>query len=190
MAGQQHSAPQAEKPEPGAPSQEVAASRVIYRERQWVPWYFWVLGFAVAGITAATVGLNRPTIWFTATLVVLAVIVAWSLIAWSSTTVKVTEEPDGSRWLEVKGAQLPNDVMARSLAVPKSAKRNALGPQLDPAAFVVTHGWIDEHVMLVLDDPEDPTPYWLVCTSHPRRLLERFVPEQAEAATRGIRPQN
>ena len=103
---------------------------------------------------------------------------------------KVTEDPDGSRWLEVKGAQLPNDVMARSLAVPKSAKRNALGPQLDPAAFVVTHGWIDEHVMLVLDDPEDPTPYWLVCTSHPRRLLERFVPEQAEAATRGIRPQN
>ena len=160
MAGQQHSAPQAEKPEPGAPSQEVAASRVIYRERQWVPWYFWVLGFAVAGITAATVGLNRPTIWFTATLVVLAVIVAWSLIAWSSTTVKVTEDPDGSRWLEVKGAQLPNDVMARSLAVPKSAKRNALGPQLDPAAFVVTHGWIDEHVMLSLIHISEPTrPY-------------------------------
>lgn len=162
------------------------APRVVYRERQWVPWYFWVLGFAAAGIAAATVGLNRPNIWFIVPLVVLSAIVVWALVSWSATTVRVTEDPDGSRWLEVKGAQVPSDVVSRSLAVPKSAKRNALGPQLDPAAFVVTHGWIDEHVMLVLDDESDPTPYWLVCTEHPRRLLERFVPDQAEAATRSL----
>jgi hypothetical protein len=26
-------------------------------------------------------------------------------------------------------------------------------------------------VLLVLDDPEDPTPYWLVSTRHPDRVL-------------------
>jgi hypothetical protein len=26
-------------------------------------------------------------------------------------------------------------------------------------------------VLLVLDDPEDPTPYWLVSTKHPDKVL-------------------
>ena len=54
----------------------------------------------------------------------------------------------------------------------KSAQRNALGRQLDPAAFLVTHTWIPTMVLLVLDDPDDPTPYWLVSTRHPEALLD------------------
>ena len=27
-------------------------------------------------------------------------------------------------------------------------------------------------VLLVLDDPDDPTPYWLVSTRHPEALLD------------------
>jgi hypothetical protein len=26
-------------------------------------------------------------------------------------------------------------------------------------------------VLVVLDDPEDPTPYWLISTRHPERVL-------------------
>ena len=63
--------------------------------------------------------------------------------------------------------------------MPATARRNALGPQLDPAAFIVTHGWVPEHVMLVLDDPEDPTPYWLIGSKNPEKLLAAFVPDQA-----------
>ena len=42
----------------------------------------------------------------------------------------------------------------------------------------MTHGWVPEHVMLVLDDPEDPTPYWLIGSKNPEKLLSAFVPEQ------------
>lgn len=92
------------------------------------------------------------------------------------------QDPDGTRWLLTGQANLPDDVVARSLAVPATAKRNAMGRQLDPAAFVVTHGWVPEMVMFVLDDPEDPTPYWLIGTKNPEALLRAFIPDQAEAA--------
>ena len=46
-----------------------------------------------------------------------------------------------------------------------------LGRQLDPAAYVVHRAWIGPMVLLVLDDPDDPTPYWLVSTRHPDRVL-------------------
>ncbi len=152
---------------------------VIYRERQWVPWYFWMNGFFVIAITAATVGLNREPIWAIVTAAILTLLGVWILVSWSGTIIRVEEDPDGTRWLTVKGAQLPADVVSRCLAVPATARRNALGPQLDPAAFLVTHAWIQTHAMFVLDDPEDDTPYWLIATRNPDKLIEAFVPRLA-----------
>lgn len=163
-----------------------AAPRVLYSERQWVPWYFWLNGAAVVAITAATIGLNRAPMWAAITAVVLGALGVWILLSWSSTVLRVEEEADGTRWLSIKSAQLPSDVVSRSLAVPDSARRNALGPQLDPAAFLVTKGWMKQHVMLVLDDPEDDTPYWLIGTKDARAVLEAFVPAQAAEATRTL----
>ncbi|MCQ9335693.1 DUF3093 domain-containing protein [Corynebacterium phoceense] len=158
------------------------APTVLYQERFWVPWYFWLYGAIVVFVATATFSLNRAPMWLYIIGAVLTALGVWVLIAWSGTVLRVEQDPDGTRWLTVKGAQLPSDVVSRSLAIPSTARRNALGPQLDPAAFLVTKGWMKEHVMLVLDDPEDDTPYWLIATKHPREVLEAFVPDQAEQA--------
>ncbi|APT92401.1 membrane protein [Corynebacterium phocae] len=163
------------------------SASVRYSERQWVPWYFWFNGAVVIVIAAATFGLNRG---LTAGLIAAAILAAlgtWILISWSSTVLTVEQDQEGTRWLTVAGAQLPDDVVSRSLAVPKSARRNALGPQLDPAAFLVTHPWIETHAMFILDDPEDPTPYWMVATKDPQKLIAAFVPDQAAQATKGLK---
>ncbi len=133
----------------------------------------------MVAVATATFGLNRAAMWSVITALVLGIPGIWILLSWSSTVVRVEQDPDGSRWLMVKGAQLPAEVVARSLAVPASARRNALGPQLDPAAFLVSHAWIQTHAMFVLNDPEDPTPYWLIATRNPDKLIEAFVPQQA-----------
>lgn len=73
--------------------------------------------------------------------------------------------------LWVGNAHLPVSVVSRMAEVPKSAKSAALGRQLDPAAYVVHRGWVGPMVLLVLDDPDDPTPYWLISTRHPDRVL-------------------
>lgn len=155
---------------------------IIYRERQWVPFYWWVLGAGLVALTTAQFALNRTIGWLIVPAILLSVLVAWVLIWLSSTVIRVEQDADGSRWLIAGQANLPADAVSRSLAVPESAKRNAMGRQLDPAAFVLSHGWVREMVMLVLDDPEDPTPYWLLSSKDPEALLRAFVPAQADAA--------
>ena len=159
-----------------------AEPKVLYSERQWVPWYWWLIAAFIVALISAQFALNRAVLWLYIPAVVLSVLAVWVLVWLSSTSVVVEEDPDGTRWLVTGQANLPHTVVSRSLAVPATAKRNAMGRQLDPAAFVVSHGWVPEMVMLVLDDPEDPTPYWLVASKHPEQLLAAFLPEQQSDA--------
>lgn len=164
-----------------------AASKTIYRERQWVPIYWWVLAGLLVALLSAQFGHNRTIVWLIVPAIVLSLAAAWILVSLSSTVLSVEEDPDGTRWLLAEKAALPDEVVSRSLAVPATAKRNAMGRQLDPAAFVVSHGWVHEMVMLVLDDPEDPTPYWLIGAKNPEALLRAFLPDQADAAIANYR---
>lgn len=157
-------------------------SRIIYREKQWVPWYWWLIAAFLVALLSAQFALNRSSLWLYAPAMILSILAVWLLLRMSSTVIAVEEDSAGTRWLIADQANLPNDVVARSLAVPATAKRNAMGRQLDPAAYVVSHGWVPEMVMLVLDDPEDPTPYWLIGSRHPEALLRAFVPGQADTA--------
>lgn len=150
----------------------------LYEERQWVPWYWWLAGALLVAILTLQFALNRTAAWLYVPAVVLSIIAVWILLTFSNRRIRVEQDPDGTRWLVTGEANLPNTVVSRSLAVPASAKRNAMGRQLDPAAYVVARGWVKEMVMLVLDDPDDPTPYWLVSTKDPEALLRAFVPEQ------------
>lgn len=155
----------------GQPGAQQDAATVLYQEKQWVPWYWWIFGGLFVALTTAQLAHNRSAIWLFAPAIVLSALTVWALMTWSSTTVTVSEDDQGIRWLSTSGAHLPHTVVARSLAVPATAKRNALGQQLDPAAFVVSHGWVPEMAMLVIDDPEDDTPYWLIGSKDPEALL-------------------
>ncbi|MDO5731697.1 DUF3093 domain-containing protein [Corynebacterium sphenisci] len=158
------------------------APAAAYAERLWVPWWYWPVAFAGAAVCTAQVGFNRPFSWTLVGGAILFSLTVWILLAMSRTRVRVEIDGAGERWLHAGEAMLPASVVSRSLAVPKSAQRNALGRQLDPAAFLVTHGWVPDMVLLVLDDPDDPTPYWLVSTRRPERLLDAFLgPDRAGA---------
>ena len=105
---------------------------------------------------------------FAALLPVAAAVLLWL----SKTEVRVVgAAPGGETELWVGAAHLPVSVISRSAEVPRSAKSAALGRQLDPAAYVVHRAWVGPMVLLVLDDPDDPTPYWLVSCRHPDRVL-------------------
>lgn len=160
-----------------------AKAETLYSERQWVPVWWWVVGIAFAALLGGQMGNNRGIWWFAITFVIVSAVIVWFLVHLSSTVVKVERDADGTRWLVIGEANLPASVVTRSLAVPKTATQNALGRQLDPAAYLVHHAWVDELVLFVLDDPEDPTPYWLVSSRDPEALLRAFVPDQADRAT-------
>lgn len=162
--------------ENAAPAATAPQAKVLYTERQWVPWYWWAALAGLALLLAGQLGLNRNVWWFAVPLVLFTALFAWFLFWLSRTTVSVEQDPDGTRWLLVDDANLPNTVVSRSMVVPGSARQNALGRQLDPAAYLVSRPWVSEHVLIVLDDPEDPTPYWLVSSKNPETVLAAFAP--------------
>jgi len=44
-----------------------------------------------------------------------------------------------------------------------------------PLAFVVQRPWIKGAVQVLLDDPADPTPFWVVSSRHPVDLATALL---------------
>lgn len=74
--------------------------------------------------------------------------------------------------LHVDDAHLPLRFIEDVEVVPAAEKRPSLGPDLDPAAFVVHRPWIRTMVRIWLNDPADPTPYWMLSTRRPQQLVQ------------------
>lgn len=150
-----------------------AADSVRYRERLRVPWWWWLPGLGLAGIIAFEVNLGIESIPMWIPFVVLGLVAAAALTWLGRVDVRVVSGagPGGETELWAGGAHLPVSAIARTAEVPRTAKSAALGRQLDPAAYVVHRAWVGPMILVVLDDPDDPTPYWLVSCRHPDRLL-------------------
>jgi len=150
------------------------AQTVRYRERLWVPWWWWLVGPAASAVPATSVNMGVRDLpdWLPYTALAL---VAVGVLLWLSRTEVQVIDTGPEVELAAGQAHLPTSAVASSAVIPASAKSAALGRQLDPAAYVVHRSWVGPMALVVLDDPEDPTPYWLVSTRHPERLLAALL---------------
>ncbi|WP_395306964.1 DUF3093 domain-containing protein [Mycobacterium sp. AMU20-3851] len=150
---------------------------VRYRERLRLPLWFWLPGLGLAALIATEVnmGVEGMPEWlpFAVLLPAAAAVLVWAGRAEIRVVADESADPSARPTVELWAghAHLPVSAIARSAEVPKSAKSAALGRQLDPAAFVLHKAWVGPMVLIVLDDPDDPTPYWLVSCRHPDRVL-------------------
>lgn len=161
------------KPGTPATSADPAASATIrYRERLWVPWYWWPAAFAVAVLLAAEIHMGASGIRSWLPYLLLTPIPVWLLLWMGRRRIEVVD-PGAGAPLELRAgpARLPVSFIARAAAVPSSAKSAALGRQLDPAAYVQHTPWVGPLLLIVLDDPDDPVPYWLISTRRPAQVL-------------------
>lgn len=135
-----------------------------------MPLWWWLPGLGLGALIAleADQGITALPSWLP--YAVLLPVAAVVLVGLGRTELRVVGT-DGDTELWVGNAHLPMSVVTRTAEVPRSAKSAALGRQLDPAAYVVHRGWIGPMVLLVLDDPDDPTPYWLISAKHPDKVL-------------------
>ena len=158
------------------------AHSVLYSERLWVPIWWWAAGAGIAVLLAAEIHMGAPGIRAWLPYVVLLPLIGWALFAFSRLRVEVVA-PSGTADVElhVGKAHLPLAVAAKAAVVPATAKSAALGRQLDPLAFVQHRTWVKQMVIVVLDDADDPTPYWLVSTKRPEALLAVLTEHGVEA---------
>ncbi|OZC89432.1 hypothetical protein CH282_05645 [Rhodococcus sp. 06-418-1B] len=148
---------------------------MVHSEKLWVPLWWWPVAVAVGVLLAAEVHMGAPGLRAWLPYVLVLPFPIWALIWLSRMRVEVERDAAGDGELRVGKAHLPLDAIARAAVVPATAKSAALGRQLDPLAFVQHRTWVKQMVLVVLDDPDDPTPYWLVSTSRPDALVSALT---------------
>ncbi len=143
------------------------AARPVPRhtERLSTPWWLWVPGLLAAAVLAAQVGLGAagPRGWVA--YVVVLPLAAYGL--WWLGRIRITV--DGEQ-LRVDDAVLPLRHVAQVVPLDAETKRELLGPSADPMAFVIQRPWVGGAVQVVLDDPDDVTPYWVISSRRPEEL--------------------
>jgi hypothetical protein len=142
-----------------------------YCERLTVPWWWWLAAVGLAALFAAEVFLGAPGAATVLPYVVLIPLALGGLWWAGRIRIAVTEDQ-----LRVDDACLPLRYVAAATALDPLATRDLLGPAAEPYAFVIQRPWIGGAVQVILDDPADPTPYWVVSTRHPRRLAAALSP--------------
>ena len=73
--------------------------------------------------------------------------------------------------LRAGAAHIPVDLLRAPRPLAGDELRAELGPRLDARAYVCLRGWVRTAVRVEVDDPQDPTPYWIVSTRRPDELV-------------------
>jgi Protein of unknown function (DUF3093) len=137
---------------------------VSYRERLHAPWWVWVIVVALTGSLGIAygypLGAAAGLLVFSAS----TALGAWWLLATAPLVVV------DDRVLRAGRARLPLRCAGRIAPLDGAQTRDARGRLADPAAYLCMRGWVSTAVLVEVEDPADPHPYWLVSTRDAHRL--------------------
>lgn len=136
-----------------------------YEETLAVPTSWWLMG---AGFTVAVFGaFSVATPLLVALLAgsVATVLVVGGLRSYGAA--RVATDPDG---FSAGRALLPYRYVGHVEPLDVDATRRVLGVDADARAYLLLRAYCRRAVKVAVDDPADPTPYWLVSTRHPGLL--------------------
>ena len=138
---------------------------MTYTERWVVPWWWWPAALGLATLVAAELhsGFPGPRAYVPyAVLLPLAVVL---LAVGSRGRVTVA-----GGVLHVPGARIPLEHLGDPVVLDREALRRQTGPMADRRSFLVSRPWLHAAVRVLVTDPEDDTPYWVVGSRRPEAL--------------------
>lgn len=130
-----------------------------------MPWWWWPVALGIAGLLAAEVHLGYPGVRAWLPYLVTAPLAVAVLLRLGRHRVQLTADE-----LRVGPARVALCHLGEVATVPAESKRRSMGPELDPAAFVLHRPWVGSALRVELVDPADPTPYWLFSVRHADEL--------------------
>lgn len=139
---------------------------VRYVEKLRTPWWWYLVALGVASLLAAEFRIAgiKTTEWLPFVIMLpLAAAIVWWL---GRSRVEVI----GGE-LRIRGAHLPLRYVSGAIGLDAVTLRRVVGREGDPSAFVSIRPWIGPGVQVWIDDEDDPTPYWIVSSRHPDRLV-------------------
>lgn len=136
-----------------------------FEERLSVPWHWWLICAGVVAVGGAEVVAGLRWQLVVAIYLVITAGAAAALTAMGRTRVRVD-----AAGIHAGRRTLPLGDVVSVQALDPSQTRAQLGPAGDPAAHVVTRGWIRTAV-LVRTAPDVAQPYWLLSSRRPGELV-------------------
>lgn len=101
--------------------------------------------------------------------IVLAIVlyaIVIGIIVFTAPTIELTETE-----LRVGRAHIGREYVGQATGYAGSHAVAERGVNLNANAYVMFRGMINPVVKVDINDPEDPTPYWLFSTRHPEKLV-------------------
>ena len=151
---------------------------VVYDESLRVPLRWWAVAtmFLASLLLAFLVALS-PGLSFAFAGTVAALVVA-VFLGYGSAHIVVADDT-----LQAGRARIPVSLLSEPVALDAERTKQVAGVEADARAYLLLRPYISRSVRVRVQDPADPTPYWLLSTRHPRTLAA--VLEEAIVSTRG-----
>lgn len=137
---------------------------MLFRERLTVPVAWWVLAALFAVSMLAAIGFYLGPAWGIG-----VAVVSMGAAALIFTTMGVVVSVDDTE-LRIGRAVIERSYVGTVTALDAAATERRGGVEADARAHLVLKPYIRTAVEVVLDDPDDPVPYWLVSSRRPARL--------------------
>lgn len=139
------------------------APHEVFRERLWPSPGIWAvtIGFG-AGLGLIPAPVSAEAAWIVAAVGVVGLV---TLLVMTTPTLTVAADT-----FVAGRAQIPVSVVSGVEVLDEPQMRQARGVGLDARAYLCIRGWLPVGARVIVQDPEDPTPYWLVSSRRPEAL--------------------
>ncbi len=146
-----------------------------YSERLSVPLRWWVVAtmFLATFWIAFIVSLPTWLAWAAAGALAAA---TYAVFLWVG-SVRVAVY-DGE--LHAGAAHIPVGLLGSPQVLDAESTRRVHGVEADARAFLVTRPYLRRSVLVPVEDPDDPTPYWLISTRHGDALAAALTARPAD----------
>jgi hypothetical protein len=149
---------------------------VAYRERLHAPAAVWLISLVLTSALGVAYGYRLGLVAGLLTFALAQTFLGGLLLATAPLVVV------DDLVLRAGNARLPLRYVGRIAPLDAERTRAARGAQADPTAYLCTRGWLSRTILVEVQDPADPHPYWLVSTRRGRELAPILAAARDRAA--------
>jgi Protein of unknown function (DUF3093) len=136
----------------------------IYKERSPWPIWLWLFLLFLAATLALAFWAALGTRWGWTSMIVQFI----GLLVLSQRTILTVEVTNEQ--LKVGSAHIDRKYLGTITALTAEQMRQLRGPLSDPAGYMALRFWLSRGVKVEINDPNDPTPYWLISSKKAQPL--------------------
>ena len=148
----------------------MASPSETYAERLTVPLRWWVQATMLLATVWLAFVVAMPA-WVAFTTAGALLVAVYGLFVWNGSARLVVRDGE----LHAGRAHIAVGLLGPAVPLDREETRRVHGVDADARAYLLTRPYLKRSVKVSVRDPADPTPYWLLSTRHPDRLVRALA---------------